>query len=63
MIMRLSWVGHAARTGDRRGPYRALLRRPEGNGPLERPRHRWGDDIKVDLKEMEWEIWTGLNCV
>jgi len=34
--------------------------RPERNGPLERPRHRWEDDIKMDLKEIEWEVWTGL---
>ena len=44
MIMRLSWVGHVARRGGRRGAYGVLLRRPERNGPLERPRHRWEDD-------------------
>jgi hypothetical protein len=53
-------VGHVARRGDRIGAYRVSLGRPEGNGPLERPRHRWEDDIKMDLKEMEWEVWTGL---
>jgi len=34
--------------------------RPQRNGPPERPRQRWEDDIKMDLKEIEWEVWTGL---
>jgi hypothetical protein len=35
--------------GERRGSYRALVGKPEGRRPLERPRHRWGDNIKMDL--------------
>ena len=38
--------------GDRRGAYRVLVGRPEGKGPLERPRRKWEDNIKVDLKEV-----------
>ena len=60
MIMRLSWVGHVARRGGRRGSCRVLLGRPDRNGQLERPRHRWEDDIKMDLKGTEWEVWTEL---
>jgi hypothetical protein len=38
---RLSWAGHVARMGERRGAYRALVGKPEGRRPLERPRRRW----------------------
>jgi hypothetical protein len=37
-----------------------LLGRPEGNGPLGRPRHRWEDDVKVDLQKWVEEVWNGL---
>jgi hypothetical protein len=38
--------------GEGRGIYRVLVGRPEGKRPLGRPRHRWDDYIKMDLKEM-----------
>jgi hypothetical protein len=38
--------------GDGRGVYRVLVRRPEGKRPLGRPRRRWEDNIKLDLREM-----------
>jgi hypothetical protein len=41
--------------GARRGAYRALVGKPEGRRPLERPRHRWEDNIKMDLREVGWE--------
>jgi hypothetical protein len=34
--------------------YRVLMGKPEGKRPLERPRHRWEDGIKVDLGEIGW---------
>jgi hypothetical protein len=43
-----------------RGAYRTLVGRPEGKRPLGRPRRRWKDNIKMDLKELGWEAWTGL---
>jgi hypothetical protein len=51
---RLRWAGHVARMGERRGSYRALVGRPEGKRPLGRPRRRWEDDIKLDLREIGW---------
>jgi len=49
---RMRWAGHVARMGERRGVYRVLAGKPEGKRPLGRPRHRWEDNIKMDLQEM-----------
>jgi hypothetical protein len=35
--------------GERRGTYRALVEKPQGRKPLERPRRRWEDHIKMNL--------------
>jgi hypothetical protein len=35
---------------ERRGLYRVLVGKPEGKTPLRRPRHRWEDTIKMDLR-------------
>jgi len=44
---------------EKRGVYRVLLVKPEGKRPLGRPRHRWEDNIKMDMQEvgcggMDW---------
>jgi hypothetical protein len=45
--------------GEGRNMYRGFVGKPEGKGPLERPRCRWEDGIKMDLKEMGWEeVWS-----
>jgi hypothetical protein len=49
---RMSWAGHVARMGEERGVYRVLVGRPEGKRPLGRPRRRWEDNIKLDLREI-----------
>jgi hypothetical protein len=41
--------------GEKRRAYRVLAGRPEGRRPLRRPRHRWEDNIKVDLQDVECE--------
>ena len=41
-----------ARMGAERGVHRVLVGKPEGKRPLERPRRRWEDNIKVDLQEV-----------
>jgi hypothetical protein len=38
--------------GEVRGAYNILVGRPEGRRPLGRPRHRWEDTIKMDLREI-----------
>ena len=40
---------------EKRGTYRFLVGKPEGKRPLERPRRRWEDNIKMDLQEVGWE--------
>jgi hypothetical protein len=49
---RMRWTGHVARMGKGRGVYRVLVGRPEGKRPQGRPRRRWEDNIKMDLREI-----------
>jgi hypothetical protein len=53
---RMRWVGHVSRMGERRGVYRVLVGKPEGRRLLGRLRHRWEDNIKMDLKEEGWGV-------
>ena len=48
--------------GEERGVYRVLLGKPEGKRPLGRPRHRWVDNIRMDLQEVVcgYMDWIGL---
>jgi hypothetical protein len=41
--------------GERRNAYRILVGEPDRKRPLGRPRHRWVDNIKVDLREIGWD--------
>ena len=45
-------VGHVARIGERSGVYMVLVGKPEGKRPLGNPRHRWEDNINMDLQEV-----------
>jgi hypothetical protein len=47
--------------GEKRHAYRVLVGKPERTRPLRRPRLRWKDNIKVDLKEMRWECLDWIN--
>jgi hypothetical protein len=51
-VRRKRWAGHVARMGDVRGAYNILVGRPEGRSPLGRPKRRWEDNIKMDLREI-----------
>jgi hypothetical protein len=35
--------------------------KPEGKRPLERPRHKWEDGIKMDLRGIGWVGWSGVD--
>jgi hypothetical protein len=48
----MRWDGNAARVGEERGVHRVLVGKPEGKRSLGRPRHRWEDNIKMDLEEV-----------
>jgi transcription termination factor 2 len=52
---RMRWGGHVARMGDTRFEHTILVGKPEGNRPLGRPRRKWVDNIKMDLREIEWD--------
>ena len=47
--------------GERRGAYRVLVGKPEGKRPLGKPRRRWENNIKMDLKEVGCGAWTGSS--
>jgi hypothetical protein len=48
----MKWAGYVARMEEERGVYRVLIIRPEGKRPLGRPKRRWEDNIKMDLREI-----------
>ncbi|KAJ4433234.1 hypothetical protein ANN_15492 [Periplaneta americana] len=52
---RLGWAGYVARMGGSRNAYRVLVGRPEEERPLGRPRRRWEDNIKMDLREVVYD--------
>jgi hypothetical protein len=47
--------------GERRGAYRAVVGKSEGRRPLGRPRRRWEDNIKMDLRKFGWGGGHGLD--
>jgi hypothetical protein len=52
------WTGHVARMGKRKCAYRVSVGKHEERRPLGRPRRRWEDNIKMDLREIFWRAWT-----
>jgi hypothetical protein len=71
-LFQIKGVGCVKRVGERRGLCRVLVGKPEGKGPLGRPRRRWENNIKMYLQEvgcggMDWielaqdrERWPAL---
>jgi hypothetical protein len=55
----MRWVGHDHVLG----VYGVLLGKPEGKTPLGKPRHRWVDNIKMDLQEVYIGAWIGSSCL
>jgi hypothetical protein len=51
---RMRWARHVARKGEKRNVYRGLMGKPEGNRPLDRPKRRWEDGIRMDFREIGW---------
>jgi hypothetical protein len=59
---RMGWAGHVACVGEERGVYRVLVGKPEGKKSLGRPRHRWVNNMRMDLQEVGcgYMDWIGL---
>jgi hypothetical protein len=51
----MRWVRDVANMREIRNAYNILVGKPEGGRPLGRPRHRWEDSIRMDLREILWE--------
>jgi hypothetical protein len=49
---RMRWAGHVARMGEERKVNKVLVGKPEGRRPLGRPRRRWEDGMRMDLREI-----------
>jgi hypothetical protein len=66
---RMRWAGHVARTGEERNMYMVLVENPEEKRQLGRPKRRWKDGMRMDLREIgrgdlqwtllaqEWHAW------
>jgi hypothetical protein len=52
---RIRWAGHVARMGEKRNAYRILVGNPYRKRSLGRPRCRSVDNIKMDIREIEWD--------
>jgi hypothetical protein len=49
--------------GEERNVYKVLVRKPEGKRLLRRPRRRWEDGIRMDLREIGLRVWIGFDCL
>jgi hypothetical protein len=58
---RMRWAGHVASMGEGRGDYRVLVGRLERKRPMGRPRHRWENNIKMDLREIGIDGANGFH--
>jgi hypothetical protein len=57
---RMRWTGHVARIGEKRNTSRILVGKQGGKRPIGRPRRRWVNNIKIDLREIGWD---GMDCI
>jgi hypothetical protein len=59
---RMRWAGRVACMGEEMNVYRVLMGKPKGKRPLERPRRRWEDGIRMDLRKIFfWSVdWNQL---
>jgi hypothetical protein len=51
-LRRMRQAGHVPHMGEKKSVYRVFVGRPRRKRPLGRPRHRWEDNMKMDLREM-----------
>jgi hypothetical protein len=60
---RMRWAGHVAPMGEKKSPYRLLMRKPEVKIPIERPTPRWVDNINTDLTDIGWGAMDWIYVV
>jgi hypothetical protein len=62
---RMRWAGYVARIGTRSMRIGYWWENPERKRSLGRPKRRWMDNIKIDLREIIWygTLWIGLMCL
>jgi hypothetical protein len=60
---RMRWAGHIARMEKIRNEYKMLVGKPKGKRPFGRPRHRWEDNIRMDLIEINLEGVDWIHLV
>jgi hypothetical protein len=58
----VKWAGYVALMETKRNPYRMLVGKPEGKSPLGRPRRRWANNIKMDIRGRE-RAWDGMDWI
>jgi hypothetical protein len=57
---KMRWAGHVAGMGEMRNEQKILVGKPEGNMSFGKTRRRWEDNIRMDLREIEWEGVDGF---
>jgi hypothetical protein len=57
---KMRWAGHVSLMGMTRNEYKILVGKAEGKRPLTRPRCRWEDNIKMELRKI---VWDGIDCI
>jgi hypothetical protein len=61
---KIRWTEYIARIGEKRNAYRCSVGKPEEKRPLEKPRRRREDNIKMDFREKFYAVlWTGVICL
>ena len=65
---RLRWAGHVAKMEEGRSVFKIVTGKPTGKRPLGRPRCRWQDTIRMDLKEIgvntrNWLVWLRIGII
>jgi hypothetical protein len=60
-LRQMRWAGQVAHMGEERKVYKVLVGKPEVTRPLGRPRHRWEDGIRMDLRKIGWG--RGVNWI
>jgi hypothetical protein len=57
----MKWAGHVERMGEEIRVYKVLVGKPEGKRPLGRPKNRWENGVRMDLKGIYWVVWLRIG--